>query len=185
MLASRKRRAWLESALDRYQAQLMRYAAKILGDDDKARDVVQETFVKLWTKPPQDDAGELAPWLFTVCRHLACDVLRKEQRMVPLSPDAPLAADDPRAGAQQEIEAREGLASVMDALAVLPANQQEVIRLKFQNGLSYKDISRVTGLSVSHVGVLIHNGIKTMRQSLAPVAAVRAPTPAPRKGGAR
>jgi RNA polymerase sigma-70 factor (ECF subfamily) len=50
----------------------------------------------------------------------------------------------------------------------LPANQQEVIRLKFQSGLSYREISRVTGLTVSHVGVLIHTGLKSIRIKLSP-----------------
>ena len=44
------------------------------------------------------------------------------------------------------------------------ANQQEVIRLKFQDDLSYREISRITTLSVSNVGFLIHTGIKTLRQ---------------------
>ena len=49
----------------------------------------------------------------------------------------------------------------------LPANQQEVIRLKFQHGLSYKEISAVTGLTVSNVGFLMHTGISALRQRLA------------------
>ena len=46
----------------------------------------------------------------------------------------------------------------------LPDNQQEVIRLKFQNGMSYKEIQDVTNLSISNIGYLIHVGIKTMRR---------------------
>ena len=49
-------------------------------------------------------------------------------------------------------------------LARLPENQQEVIRLKFQQGLSYKEISSVTGLSVTNVGFLIHTGLKRLRE---------------------
>ena len=45
-------------------------------------------------------------------------------------------------------------------------NQQEVLRLKFQHGLSYREISGVTELTVSHVGVLIHNGLKALRARL-------------------
>ena len=46
----------------------------------------------------------------------------------------------------------------------LPDNQQEVIRLKFQNDLSYREISEITGLSVSNVGFLLHVGIKRLRE---------------------
>ena len=63
-------------------------------------------------------------------------------------------------------ERRDSSGQIFDMLDRLPANQQETIRLKFQNGLSYREISEVTGLSVSHVGVLIHNGLKSLKQGL-------------------
>ena len=65
-------------------------------------------------------------------------------------------------------ERNDSAAQVLDLVDRLPANQQEVIRLKFQSGLSYREISRVTGLTVSHVGVLIHTGIKAIRTRLNP-----------------
>ena len=52
------------------------------------------------------------------------------------------------------------------ALSRLSANQQEVIRLKFQHGLKYREIAEVTGLSVTNVGFLIHTGIKKLRDAL-------------------
>lgn len=55
-------------------------------------------------------------------------------------------------------------AKVMRLLDRLPDNQQEVIRLKFQNDLSYREISEITGLSVSNVGFLLHVGIKRLRE---------------------
>ncbi len=48
----------------------------------------------------------------------------------------------------------------------LPENQREVIRLKFQDDLSYREIAAVTGLSVSNVGFLIHRGVKTLREQM-------------------
>ena len=65
------------------------------------------------------------------------------------------------------LEHQEAVARAAAALAVLPANQQEVIRLKLQDGLSYREISEVTGLSVSNVGFLMHQGIKTIREKMA------------------
>lgn len=67
-------------------------------------------------------------------------------------------------------ERHDSAAQILDLVDRLPANQQEVIRLKFQGGLSYREISRVTGLTVSHVGVLIHMGLKSVRNRLAPVS---------------
>ncbi len=61
---------------------------------------------------------------------------------------------------------RESAGAMMDHLAKLPANQQEVVRLKFSGGLSYREISEVTGLSVTNVGFLLHTAIKALRQKV-------------------
>ena len=55
---------------------------------------------------------------------------------------------------------------VLELLEALPVNQREVVRLKFQNGFSYQEISRISGHSVSNVGYLIHAGIKALRGQL-------------------
>jgi len=153
----------VQGALRQYEAPLIRYAARITGDADRARDVVQDTFVRLWAEDAAKLNGKLAEWLFTVCRRRALDVNRKEHRMTTLEElgvDATAsAAPGPDALAVQ----REGEGEALRLLAALPPNQQEVIRLKFQNELSYQEISGVTGLSVSNVGYLIHTGLKTMR----------------------
>ncbi len=67
------------------------------------------------------------------------------------------------AGPEELLEAGEQVRRVLEELARLPENQQEVVRLKFQAGLRYREISRVTGLSVSNVGFLLHTALKTIR----------------------
>lgn len=151
--------SWFEAALTRHQGPLLRYAARFLGSEERGRDVTQEAFLRLWRRhadgEPALPENELAPWLYTVGRNLALDILRKEKRMVPF-------AD----GRGDELPAAVvSIPTVVSTLAGLPAKEQEVLRLKFQSGLSYKDIAQVTGLSVSNVGWLIHQGIKTLRKS--------------------
>lgn len=150
-----------------YQAPLTRYATRLLGDADRARDVVQDTFVRLMERPSGDANDHLAEWLFTVCRHRALDVLRKEARMSRFEDGQVerVATDAPRPGLALENE--ETHAAMLRLIGTLPASQQEVIRLKFQNGFSYKEISRITELSVNHVGVLIHNAIQRLRADFA------------------
>jgi RNA polymerase sigma factor (sigma-70 family) len=158
----------VEAAVNRYAGPLIRYAMIITGDLETARDVVQDTFVKLWAEKPGAVDSRLAPWLFTVCRNRALDVLRKQRRLNPLS-EAVIEghpSDEPTPVAQAEL--RETAGHVLCLLARLPNNQQEVVRLKFQNGLTYQEISEVTGLSVSHVGVLLHTALKTIRRQLQP-----------------
>src|SRR6185369_2225804 len=73
---------WVHAAMRQYEGPLIRYASQITGDLDRARDVVQDTFVRLCEKGPEGLEDCLAQWLFTVCRNRALDVQRKESRMV-------------------------------------------------------------------------------------------------------
>jgi RNA polymerase sigma factor (sigma-70 family) len=158
---------FVRSAVDQFQAQLLRYATRLLGDQDRAQDVVQDTFVRLLAQPQGAVEGHLAEWLFTVCRNRAFDISRKENRMKRFDEGAAerVIAAEPRPGAG--LEAGETLAAVLRLVDHLPPNQQEVIRLKFQNGFSYKEISRITQLSVSNVGFLIHTAIKALQRDWA------------------
>ena len=157
---------WIRSAVQRYEGPLIRYAAQIVGDLERARDVVQDTFIRLCADEQSLVETHLAEWLFTVCRHRALDIQRKESRMQPIN------EEEMRTYASQEptpamaAEHRETARQVLRLLEMLPPNQQEVIRLKFQNELSYQEISNVTRLTVTNVGFLIHTAIKTIRQQL-------------------
>ncbi|PTY08238.1 sigma-70 family RNA polymerase sigma factor [Opitutaceae bacterium EW11] len=158
---------FVQSAVAEYQTPLTRYAARLVGDPDRARDVVQDTFLKLMSQSPDSLNGHLAEWLFTVCRHRALDVLRKEGRMKRFEEGQAerVTADEPRVSRRMEnAEIQETVLKLIDRL---PPNQQEVIRLKFQNGFSYKEISRITALSVSNVGVLIHHAVHRLRDEFA------------------
>ena len=68
----------------------------------------------------------------------------------------------------EAVETQDTASRILECLSDLTDNQQECIRLKFQHGLSYREIAAVTKLSVSNVGFLIHTGIKKVRQRMAP-----------------
>jgi RNA polymerase sigma factor (sigma-70 family) len=156
---------WLRSVVASYEGPLIRYAARITGDAERARDVVQDTFLRLCEQDRNGLDGRLAEWLYTVCRRRALDVQRKEHRMrVTLTAELDRCAD--HASQSDAVERGEMHAAVLAVIGGLPANQQEVVRLKFQAGLSYREIAGVTGLSVSNVGYLLHVALKTVRQNI-------------------
>jgi RNA polymerase sigma factor (sigma-70 family) len=99
-----------------------------------------------------------------VCRNRALDIRRKEGHVEPLDERALEAQPSNAPSPARLLERREDLDVVLRTLDTLPASQQEVLRLKFQGGLSYREIAEVTGLTVNHVGVLLHNGIKSIRE---------------------
>lgn len=152
-----------EQLLRRFEAPLLQYAKRITGDREKARDVVQETFVKFQRNgsvPPE----KTATWLFTVCRNRALNVCRKEKRLMFLQEEIIESRADDRPMPFERIEAEEATGFLMKILATLPARQQEVLQLKFQNDLSYQEIAEITRTTANSVGVLIHTALKTLRQ---------------------
>ena len=157
---------WVRTALSCYEGQLTRYAQRITGDLDQARDVVQETFLRLCREQPAELDGHLAEWLFTVCRNNAIDVRRRESRMTILAETEVSETPDRRPEPADLAEQNDSAGRAQQLVGNLPENQREVIRLKFQDGLSYREIAAVTGLSVSNVGFLIHRGVKTLREQM-------------------
>src|SRR5436190_7666541 len=149
---------WIVKALNLHERSLIRYACWILNDIESAREVVQETFLRLCREEPDQISGHLAPWLFTVCRNLAFDVRRKETRMTPLG--------QIEAGVAPGLEEKQTVSEILQVVETLPRNQREVIYLKFQCDLSYKEISDITKLSVSNVGFLIHTAVRAIRKQV-------------------
>jgi RNA polymerase sigma factor (sigma-70 family) len=156
--------SWIRKALGEFESPLMRYAVSLLGNIDRARDVVQETFLRLCEQNPDAVRHHVAPWLFKVCRNLALDLRRKEVRMAVVANDAQLRDRSPSPG--DVLERKEALSKIGRLMTNLSENQREVLRLKFQSGLRYKEISEITGLSVSNVGFILHTAIKKLRTRL-------------------
>jgi RNA polymerase sigma factor (sigma-70 family) len=155
-------------AVREFETPLVGYAASITSDLDAARDVVQDTFLKLYTQdePAKLDGPGLKSWLFTVCRNRALDWLRRRKRLVSLdaAPMDHFATRDP--DPHDQTAEGDDTADILRFFQRLPDNQAECLRLKFQNELSYREIADLTGLSVSNVGFLIHTGLKRLRQLL-------------------
>lgn len=152
----------IDHALERYERPLISYAKGITGDLESARDAVQETFLRLSKQDVRALEPRMAPWLFFVCRNCALDHVRKVVRFSEDGLDEEQAAES-RTPAGEAIAAEDGerLRSMLEHLS---ARQREVVKLKFEGGLSYKEISETLKISVSHVGVELHEAIQTLRR---------------------
>jgi RNA polymerase sigma-70 factor (ECF subfamily) len=157
---------WIHSALERHERALIAFAARIVGDVETAREVVQETFLKLCTARREDVEPKLVEWLFTTCRNAALDQRRRlgarGQRMEAHEMDT---HPDPNS-AVSELETKDESARVLKLLARLPQKQREVLQLRFGGGLSYKQIASATGDTIGNVSWLMHAGLKTLRERL-------------------
>ena len=157
----------MQTLLERFEMPLLQYATRIIGDRDRARDVVQETFVELQRGRRHELDNAPAKWLFTVCRNRALNVCRKEKRMTYLDEEILDRRESAEPLPNERIEQSEARGFLLRIVATLPPQQRELLQLKFQNDISYQEISEITKLSVSNVGVLIHTALKTLRQKYA------------------
>lgn len=158
----------VEALLNENERSLVAYAARLLGKDvERARDVVQETFLRLCRT--EDLEGKGREWLFTVTRNLCVDVRRKESRMTSLETgegaSGAMSAADPVPTGQEALENNEALGTAINRL---PERQQEALRLKFDGGLSYAEIARVMGTNAGTVGWLLHTAIQGLRTRMTP-----------------
>ena len=145
-------RARISEIWSMHGAGLIRYARRMAGSPETARDAVQETFLRLWKQELMHEAldpSRLAPWLYTVCRRYTIDVNRKERRMTDMQELAPadggiadltqLRRDAAAAlDAADRLVTDEGKDAMLMALKTLSRKQEEAIRFKFHGGLSYK-----------------------------------------------
>jgi RNA polymerase sigma factor (sigma-70 family) len=163
-------RRLVREAVDTYEMDLTRFAMSLLHDLGRARDVVQDTFLKLYQQDPEGMQPKLKWWLFMVCKNRALDVIKKEKRLIPAKDEdfRTLQSDEPTPdamaeAAEDEKTASEKIRRMLGFLTQLPENQRNVLRLKFQSGLRYNEIAEALGLSSGNVGFLLHTGLKKLR----------------------
>lgn len=153
------------AALERYERPLTSYVYRLLGNLEAARDVVQDAFLKLCDQRRDEIEKRVAEWLYTVCRNAAIDVKRKEKHNASGEIDFDFFVSS-CAVPGEKVEKEEQYSALYESLQKLTPREQEVLRLRFQHDLSYKEISAATNQSVSHVGFLIHTGLQKLKAKL-------------------
>lgn len=163
----------LRSAMSDFEIPLTKYAVSILGDLEQARDVVQDTFLKLYKQDPEKVRQKVKSWLFTVCRNHCYDLIKRNRRTSNLEEDEIsyiASSEDNPFQVISFLEAREEIDEKIKILysliEELPSRQREVMRLKFQANLSYKEIAETIGISTSNVGFVMHSALKNLREDM-------------------
>jgi RNA polymerase sigma factor (sigma-70 family) len=180
------RREWVLAALEQYEGRLLRYAQRLLGDLEQARDVVQFVFLRLCDESPAGIETRLASWLYTVCRNRALDLLRANGRGGRASSSAIDESGGRSAPYSREIDPADSVeqAELQACLRLLveglPPSQREAIDL-WAEGFSYAEISRIVDRHEGHIRVLVHRGLKSLREHPQVRALIRdEPSTAPR-----
>jgi RNA polymerase sigma-70 factor (ECF subfamily) len=149
------------STVDQYSDALFRFVVKNLKDRDAARDVVQDTFEKMWLKVEQVEFKKAKSYLFTTGYHTMIDKIRKEQRSGLLEDVVKTHNSYSDIGAILE-----------KALSTLNDIQRSVILLRDYEGYSYDEIGEITGLNESQVKVYIYRARLTLKNYLGSIEQV-------------
>jgi RNA polymerase sigma factor (sigma-70 family) len=160
---------WIAQVFARLEWPLVTYVRRRVGGDlGTAQDVVQESFVKLCQQPWPDIEDHATAWLYRTCRNRAIDISRREGRMSAIQSGQDVTTLDDRAGHRPDERASQGeqIDRMKSHIDDLPDRQQEILRLRLQDGLSYQQIADVTGLTRTNVGYLLHQAISALRAGM-------------------
>jgi len=161
----------IEDLFAALESPLLSYALRLSGQLGAAQDLVQEAFMRLHAQ--FNDVREPRRWLYRTVHNLALNYRRELRKIIPLvsqqQQNAPPSVDppDPQPLPDEQLSRLEGIGLVRLSLETLDARSQTLVRLKFNDNLSYKEIAGRTGLSVGNVGFILHHALKTMAAELA------------------
>ncbi len=157
----------LESIFLAQESALLLYARRLVRNDETAQDIVQEAFMKL--QAGFATVRQPHAWLYRTVHNLAMNHLRAGRKIVPYEADVSeqKGVTDAQPLPDEHIERMEAIGQTRLCLNALDQRSQELLRLKFTEDLSYKEISARTNLSISNVGYLLHHALKNLAAELA------------------
>lgn len=170
--------AAFEELVEAHRQGVLNLVGRTLGDSVESEDIAQTVFVQVFKSAPRYTAtARFRTWLYTIARNLCLNELRRRARHRADSLDLDHGDDpaafrpEPRAGgplAGEALERDELVAKVGEAIHSLPEKQRTALLLCREEELSYEEIARVLGCSVSATKSIIHRGRETLKQRLKP-----------------
>ncbi|MCX7834455.1 MAG: sigma-70 family RNA polymerase sigma factor [bacterium] len=166
-----------ESAFDtlmqRFQDPLYSFIVRMLNDKNCARDILQDTFLKVWEKRHQyKEIGQFSTWVYTIATNLVRTELRKRKirRWIPLSTrdsnELEIDPQDPNAGPEELANSSDLRVKINQALKKLPVEYREVIILRDINDLSYEEVAQVLKIPLGTVKSRVNRGRQKMQEML-------------------
>jgi len=152
-------------SVDEYADRLYLFIVKNIQDTEEARDIVQETYTRLWSRIEEVSALKVKSYLFSTAYHVMIDIIRKEKRKIEY-----------RQTMQQDSIHHDNYSDVLEilheAINKLPEIQRSVILLRDYEGYSYDEIAEITGLSESQVKVYIFRGRMYLKKYLGKIETI-------------
>lgn len=155
---------WISALVNRHSRGLVRYVSHIVKDKEVAKEIVQECFLKLLQYQPEPPRDQVHAWLWRECRHRAIDSWRKNRKVDRISDHDDSAFGFASSNPLQDLETDRDLKEMHAAITQLSAKQREALFLKYKDGLSYKEIAEVMGLSATNVGFILHEAMTQLKE---------------------
>ncbi|MFB0519184.1 MAG: RNA polymerase sigma factor [Acidobacteriota bacterium] len=155
----------------RYKSRLLNYFYRLFGNRERAEELMQETFVRVWRAAPKFQGKEASfrTWLYAISHHLAASQLRKRRYLsLPLSKESEEQQLSERNAVplEHQLIKQEEEEIVKRSILRLPSRQREVILLRHYEGLTYREISAVVGCPLGTAKTRFHHGIKKLHSIL-------------------
>lgn len=163
----------LEMLYDKYERLIYSFAYRMVQDSQRAEDVVQDVFSRLWREHAAFDAtkGKFSSWLLTMTRNRCLDILRKvtkQQEVGLLEKDTQQATDAIGDLPEQAAEWKEKSERVREALSYLKEDQRKIVELFYFQGYSQDRISRDLDIPLGTVKGRIRLALQHLRKRLEP-----------------
>jgi len=168
----RERNEFLSSIFERFNGQIYGYVARMVDDRSEAEDILQEVFLRAARALKEGSEDRNRRWLFKVASNLAIDRLRRRRfKMASIdhfsqgaSLERAFEGDSPM---PDEVMSQSELRCALDgAVAALPVEQREVVLLRHFSGLSFSEISKVTGRPLGTVLSRMHRALEKLRKEM-------------------
>jgi len=168
----------IEALHERYSRPLYSLAYQVTGGDRFAQDVVQEVFVAVWKNAGRFDPtrGSLSSWLFSLARHKAIDLVRREANVRRHTADVDLELEEAVDDVDQEAWLRVRRDAVRAAIAELPEAQRTAVEMAFFGGLTHVEVSEALGIPLGTAKTRIRTALMRLRDILGQSVAEMAET---------
>jgi RNA polymerase sigma-70 factor (ECF subfamily) len=151
-VAERNDRSAFADLFSHFGPRIKGFMMKTGAGDDLAEEVVQETMVTIWTKARLFDPAKAgaSTWIFTIARNKRIDMIRRRNRPEPDMHD-PMFQPDPEPDGEQALSSQQDQQRIRKAMAELPPEQYEIVRLSFFEGLAHSAIAEHLDLPLGTV----------------------------------
>ncbi len=159
----------MEAIMAEHETALLRYATRLVNSPVTAQDIVQNVFIKLFKcwKEGTHPSDRLKGWLYRVTHNQAVDYIRRESRLRTLhQKHAEQTLRNCPDGRNCPASLDERKEKVLSLLTKLHPREQQVILLRMEEGLSYKEISDITGRSEGNVGNILHHAVRKLSKQI-------------------